>query len=359
MRTGAIRLLHDRDAFWRALRAGELGWRELLGLVAFVVFACGLYGAVLAGWRSPLLSLYVAVKLPMLFLGTIAVVALFNWMTASILGAGLSFRSTVFVVFGSMTVGCWILLSLVPVALFFLSSGVTYAGTDHELHYAHNAILVTHILILATAGVAGNIALFAGLRRVVNPRCPARVLFLLWLTAFAFVGCQLSWILRPFVGSPFYPVAFMRPDCMERNFYEFVFTCVAGSPLSLSQCFTLGCSCLAMVGFLLVGLAPVAWLFAVSTENLPFVVVLTLLIWLIAVFFAARYVNGLKASPLFQRQAGIRMWFVILIVVTLQMATCMRPMLTRPDDGWWTSGKTFFLSHFGTVFEPKKQAPGK
>ena len=120
----------------------KLGWKNLLDLVVFVVAACALYGAVLAGWRSPRLSLYVAVKLPMLFLGTTAVVTVFNWMTARLLGCGLSFRSTVFLVFAAMTIGCWILLSLVPVSLFFLMSGVPTAGTHDELRYAHNAILV-------------------------------------------------------------------------------------------------------------------------------------------------------------------------------------------------------------------------
>ncbi len=217
-------LLKDRDAFWDRMRAQDLRWKDLLSLVAFVVLASGLYGAVLAGWRSPRLSAYVAVKLPMLFLGTTALVAVFNWMTASILGSGLSFRSTVFVVFGSMTIGCWILISLAPVALFFIISGVSYSGTHDELRYAHNSILMTHIVILALAGVAGNAALLKGLRRLVRPRCPAAGLFLVWLSAFAFVGCQMSWILRPFVGSPFYPIVFMRPDCLDRNFYEFVFT---------------------------------------------------------------------------------------------------------------------------------------
>jgi len=219
-----IILLRSRDAFWDAIRERELGWRDLLSLALFVVVACGLYGAVLAGWRSPRLSAYVAVKLPVLFLGTTAIVAVFNWMTASILGSGLSFRSTVFVVLASMTIGCWILLSLVPISLFFLVSGVSYAGTHDELRYSHNLILMTHIFILAIAGVAGNASLLKGLRRVVSERCPVHALFMFWLTAFAFVGCQLSWILRPFVGSPFYPVAFMRPDCLDRNFYEFVFT---------------------------------------------------------------------------------------------------------------------------------------
>lgn len=103
-----------------------------MSLALFVILACGLYGAVLAGWRSPRLSAYVAIKLPVLFLGAIAIVAVFNWMTASVLGSELSFRTTVFVVLASMTIGCWILLSLVPIALFFLVSGVSYAGT-HDI----------------------------------------------------------------------------------------------------------------------------------------------------------------------------------------------------------------------------------
>ena len=219
-----IVMLRNRDTFWTRVQKQDLRWRELLGLAAFVCLACALYGSVLAGWRSPRLSAYVALKLPALFLGTTAIVAVFNWMASILLGAGLSFKSMVFTVFASMAIGGWILLALVPVSLFFLLSGVPGTGTNSELQFAHNSILMTHILVLALAGVGGNIALLQGLRRVARPQCPVSSLFLVWLAAFAFVGCQLSWILRPFVGSPFFPVAFLRPDCLERNFYEFVFT---------------------------------------------------------------------------------------------------------------------------------------
>lgn len=217
-------LLKNRGRFWERLRAGETGWSDLASLCLFTVLSTGAYGVVLAGWRAPLLSLYVAVKLPLLFLATTAVVSVLNWMLAVVLGSGLSFRSTVLVVFASMTVGGWILLALAPVAFFFVTTGVPYAGSNEELRYAHNAILMTHIAILALAGVAGNAALLSGLRRTVRPGCPVFPLFFAWLGAFAFVGCQMSWMLRPFVGSPFYPVAFLRPDWLDRNFYEFVFT---------------------------------------------------------------------------------------------------------------------------------------
>jgi len=224
MRLSPITLLRDRDSFWADAKAQRLEWADLLPLAGFIIMACGLYGAVLAGWRSASLSMYVAVKLPLLFLATTLLVSLFSWMLASLLGAELRFKTTMFIIFASMTVASWILLSLTPVALLFVMSGVPYSGTHDELRYAHNCILMTHIGILAIAGVIGNAVLLGGLRQLVSPRCPIFTLFFSWLGAFAFVGCQMSWILRPFVGSPFYPIVFMRPDCLERNFYEFVFT---------------------------------------------------------------------------------------------------------------------------------------
>ncbi len=220
----SVMLLKDRDVFWQRIQRQDFRWRDLLGLAAFVCLACALYGFVLAGWRSPRLSVYVAIKLPILFLGTASLVALFNGTTAALLGSGLSFKSTVFAVFAAMAIGGWILLALVPVALFFLLVAVPPDGTNAELQFAHNGLLVTHIVLLATAGVLGNASLLQGLRRITRPRCPVLPLFGLWLAAFAFVGCQLSWILRPFVGSPFFPVEFLRPDALDRNFYEFVFT---------------------------------------------------------------------------------------------------------------------------------------
>ena len=56
----------------------------------------------------------------------------------------------------------------------------------------------------------------------------------------------------------------------------------------------------------------------------------------------------------FQRQAGIKLWFFILILVTLQMVTCMRPMLTKSGGRWWPAEKKFFLSHFGSTFDPRE-----
>lgn len=137
----------------------------------------------------------------------------------------------------------------------------------------------------------------------------------------------------------------------------YVFSACGGSFLSIRQTFILGSSCLAMIGLLLIALAPVAWLFAVSTNGLAFVVSLILIIWVIAVSFVIRYINKLKAAGLFQRIPGIAAWLLVFIFVSLQMTTSMRPILTPPEQSktWWTAEKQFFLQHFGSCFDTQKQ----
>jgi hypothetical protein len=43
-----------------------------------------------------------------------------------------------------------------------------------------------------------------------NPR--HRAMLGMWLVVYAFVGIQMSWVLRPFIGQPGRPVAFFRED---------------------------------------------------------------------------------------------------------------------------------------------------
>jgi hypothetical protein len=38
------------------------------------------------------------------------------------------------------------------------------------------------------------------------------------------VGGEVAWMLRPFVGSVYLPVVFLRDDALNGNVYEFIFT---------------------------------------------------------------------------------------------------------------------------------------
>ena len=225
MRGLPLIVLLDREAFWETLRRHDVKWTGIASMAGFIIATCAVYGAVMAFWSSPMLALFSAVKLPIVFIGSTAIVAVFNWMVATTLGAGLLFRESVALTFASIAGACWILLALIPVVLFFMLTGMPKIGAvpEKEVDFAYRMILLMHVLVLAIAGVAGNISLFNGLRAVVRPRCPTAALFVAWILLFAIVGCQMSWMLSPFVGHPLLEVTFLSPDALKTNFVEVVF----------------------------------------------------------------------------------------------------------------------------------------
>ena len=216
-------LLRDGEAFRARLLGRRVGAGGIAQLALFVCLACAVYGAALGGWRSPRLSLYVAAKLPMVFVGSTLAVAACNTVAAALLGTGLGLRDMLAAVFGAMAFAGWILLALAPVAVFLVAAAFPAEGPDDMLRRAHNAMLVTHVAVLAFAGLAGIGSFWKTLMRMVPRGRPAAPLAAVWIGAYAFVGTQLGWMLRPFVGSPFYPVLFLREDALARNFYEFLF----------------------------------------------------------------------------------------------------------------------------------------
>jgi hypothetical protein len=54
----------------------------------------------------------------------------------------------------------------------------------------------------------------------------ARRVLLAWLAGNLFLGSQLCWILRPFIGRPGLAIEFFRPDPLRGNFYETLFTAI-------------------------------------------------------------------------------------------------------------------------------------
>ena len=190
---------------------------------SLIVISTAVYGLALGWWRSFEMALYVAAKLPVVFVGSTLVVSVFAWMAGLVLGSGLRYREVLSLVFSAMAVASRLLLGLVPVILFFVFTAAPTAGNRDELRFAHAILLSVHILVFAAAGVLGNLTLVRELRHRVAAQCRVPVLVALWLGVFALVGCQTGWMLRPLVGSPNIIVEFLREDALESNFLESVF----------------------------------------------------------------------------------------------------------------------------------------
>jgi hypothetical protein len=178
-------------------------------------------------WRAPLAGLFVAMKFPLIILLTAVGNALLNAMLAPLLGLNIRLRQSFLSNLTSFTILSAILGAFSPLAAFLvwnappLGQDVARAGTTYS------TIQLTHVAVIAFAGVAANLRLVQLLRELSGSPVVARRVLLAWLAGNLFLGSQLTWILRPFIGSPDLPVEFLRPAAFHGNFYETVFASLA------------------------------------------------------------------------------------------------------------------------------------
>ena len=102
---------------------------------------------------------------------------------------------------------------------------------------------------------------------------------------------------------------------------------------------------IALCGLLLLGFAPVLWVFSQSTDYTPFVGFLALACWLISLGFGLQILLAAAAVQGSQSPGYIKIWMSIFVVVTLQMSTSMRPIIGRADT-LLPAEKRFFLQHW-------------
>ncbi len=101
-----------------------------------------------------------------------------------------------------------------------------------------------------------------------------------------------------------------------------------------------------VAGLLLLALMPVIWLFSVSTISLGFVVWLHTVVWIVTLFFAARYLR--HTAP--KASGTIGLWLVLLFFVSLQMTTYVRPVLWRKkNEPLFATKKESFFQHVDDV----------
>src|SRR6266498_5433651 len=99
----------------------------------------------------------------------------------------------------------------------------------------------------------------------------------------------------------------------------YIFSCLSGSQARLIEVFGLLAGLLMLMTILLIGFAPVAWIFSESTQSLPAISTLHLIFWLIATYFGLRFMHAGFAHLSAYSGAGLKVWIVVFLLVALQM----------------------------------------
>jgi hypothetical protein len=216
-------VVHDQDVLTVDLASGRRVARRWAELAVLMSACAAVYGAVLGAWHGPTLAWYVAVKLPLVLLLTSSFTMCFNWIACVSFGLRLRFAQVGALTFLGLATASVLLASLSPVAALFTfcaPAPTTAART------AHNLLYLMHTGIIAACGLRGHAALWSALRATRAPMRTLRLVYATWLIAYALVGGEVAWALRPFVGSVSdkFPIVFLRPDALDGNVYEFIVT---------------------------------------------------------------------------------------------------------------------------------------
>lgn len=210
-------ILRDRQAFFSEIRHGkELNEKMQAMLISSVMFLA-LYGAVLGSTHSLWQALSSAFKLPLLFLATLVVCAPTLYFFNLIFGSNQSLTQNVSLMLTAITVTAVVLLSFAPIVLFFLLTSSNY-----------QFFKLLNVGVCAVAGVIGVLFLSQGMRAVSlggSEGAGARMIVVqLWILVYAFVGSQVAWTLRPFIGAPSMKFELFRQ--LGGNFYTNIFASI-------------------------------------------------------------------------------------------------------------------------------------
>lgn len=211
-------VLRNRHHFFSEIREG-IGLPEKMRamLVSSIAFLA-VYGAVMGSTHSLWQALSSAVKLPVLFLATLIVCSPTLYFFNVLFGSKQSLTQNIALILTAITVTAVLLLSFAPITLFFLLT---------TSHYQFFKLL--NVAIFTIAGSMGVFFLSQGMRVVsasgkegVSAR---RWVLRVWILVYGFVGSQMAWTLRPFIGAPSMQFELFRQ--LGGNFYANVLVSIA------------------------------------------------------------------------------------------------------------------------------------
>lgn len=215
-------MLHHPESILESLRRDQDLWRmaKIFFVIALAMFA--IYGAVMGGTNllqaSALatggkfkLMLTSGIKVPVLFLATLVIVVSPVYVANTFVGPRLAFRQVVTVLLATVAITGIVLASTATVAFFF-------SLTNRSYHF----IKLLHVFFFAYSALVG-LRFFQRCIRAATPVAKRRRLKLLFvgtLALYAFVGMNLAWVLRPFIGNPERRFEWFRER--KGSFYESV-----------------------------------------------------------------------------------------------------------------------------------------
>ncbi len=205
------KILRNRFDFFNEIREGLGLGEKIKAMVVSSIAFFALYGAVMGSFHSLLQTLSSGFKLPVLFLATLFVCVPSLYFFSLLFGSKQSLRQNLALILTAVTVTAVLLLSLAPITLFFLLTTSQY-----------QFFKLLNVAIFAISGLMGVVFLYQGMKVVSGDdeegAMTRKWVMIIWMFVYAFVGSQMAWTIRPFMGAP--GVEFELFRHLGGNFYS-------------------------------------------------------------------------------------------------------------------------------------------
>lgn len=199
-------LLRADDVLRRRPGMAQARGSDLATLAKLIAVFGLLYGAVMGSFggvfsAAALQMLYSAVKVPLLLLATFALSMPFFFVANSLMGLRRDFGEAVRAILATQAGLAIVLASLAPITMLWYASASQY-----------QAAIAFNGLMFLVATLSAQWILRTYYRPLIQRNAAHRWMLRVWMIVYSFVGIQMAWMLRPFIGDPDSPVQFFREE---------------------------------------------------------------------------------------------------------------------------------------------------
>jgi hypothetical protein len=214
----ALEVLQNRERFLSRLNDNSykinMVFAQLLLIFIFTFF----YGVIMGSYNSAIQAISTGLKLWLLFTLTLVICFPSFYIVQLILGSKIKISQLLIILLSGFVMVSVTMLAFAPIILFFQLSGDNY-------HF----LQLLHVFVFGFSGVFGMKVVLDALTAIfegknIYPKIGLSV-FKIWVVIFAFVGIQLSWNMRPFLGSKSMEFQLFRTET-QGNFYGTVFSSI-------------------------------------------------------------------------------------------------------------------------------------
>lgn len=222
----AFEVLKDREAYLRKVTEETYSKNIIVGQILLMCLFTFFYGLIMGSYNSMTQALISGVKLWMLYTMTLVICFPSFYIVQLILGSKVGIKQLAVILLSGFVMTTTVMVAFAPIVLFFQMSADNY-------HF----LQLLHVFIFAFSGFFGMRLVLESLKGAfeetgVYPKIGLSA-FRIWVVIFAFVGIQLSWNLRPFMGSKDMKFELFRSDT-QGNFYSTIFGAV-GSMVGIDK----------------------------------------------------------------------------------------------------------------------------